>query len=55
MDIQTPIVAIIITLALGFIFINLGRKVKSFSAKSNCGNDCGCDSSSKKLSQIQRK
>ena len=55
MDFQTVIVAIIIVFAIGFISLNLWRKVKSFSVKSDCGDNCGCDSgSTKKLTHIQR-
>jgi hypothetical protein len=43
MDLQTIIVVIILLLAgiyVGRIFF---RKTKSFNAKGDCGNDCGCD------------
>jgi hypothetical protein len=55
MEIQTIIVAIVIFIALFYVGKIALAKVKSFSAKSNCGNDCGCDAkSTKKLAQIQR-
>ncbi len=54
MDIQTIIVAIIILIALLYVGKMLFAKVKSFSTKSNCGNDCGCDSKLGKTTQIRR-
>jgi hypothetical protein len=43
MDIQTIIVSFIILVALLYVGKMALVKVKSFSAKSNCGNNCGCD------------
>ncbi|NJM53190.1 MAG: FeoB-associated Cys-rich membrane protein [Blastocatellia bacterium] len=44
MDFQTIIVAIIIIIALLYVGKIVFLKIKSFSAKSNCGNDCSCSS-----------
>ncbi len=43
MDIQNIIVGAIIFLALLYVGSNVWRKVKSFSGKSSCGTNCGCD------------
>ncbi|MGI8469241.1 MAG: FeoB-associated Cys-rich membrane protein [Pyrinomonadaceae bacterium] len=47
MNVQNIIVAIIILSALVYVGSILLRKVKSFSSKSGCGADCGCDGKQK--------
>lgn len=55
MDIQTIIVAIIIFIALTYVGKMIFDKLKSFSTKSDCGNNCGCgEKSMKVLTQIHR-
>jgi hypothetical protein len=49
MDIQTLIVALIFCVALLYVGSILFGKIKSFSAKSNCANDCGCGVKAKKV------
>ena len=52
MEIQTIIVAIIILIALFYVGKMALAKVKSFSPKSNCGNDCSCDSKQSKIAKV---
>ena len=48
MDIQTTIVAIIITSALLYVGNIIWRKMSSFSSKkSSCEADCGCEGKEK--------
>jgi len=47
MNWQIVIVAIIILLALLYVSKNLWLKAKSFSPKSSCATDCGCEKKSK--------
>jgi hypothetical protein len=47
MDIQIIIVGAIILSAIAFGGITFARKTKAFSAKNDCGADCGCNRSDK--------
>ena len=48
MDIQTIIVLLIVTGALGYFALGMVKKAKAFQPKADCGDDCGCGSTSKK-------
>ncbi|MGI8494316.1 MAG: FeoB-associated Cys-rich membrane protein [Pyrinomonadaceae bacterium] len=47
MEIQNIIVGLIILAAVFYAVSLAWKKSKSFSAKSSCGNDCGCGEKSK--------
>lgn len=49
MMIQTVIVVAIILAATVYSVFLLARKRRAFSAKTDCGNDCGCNGAGKKL------
>ena len=48
MDIQTVIVLLIVTGALLYFGSGMLKKARSFAPKADCGDDCGCGSTSKK-------
>jgi len=47
MSVQAIFVAIIILGAFVYAAVVFARKTRSFSKKSNCGADCGCESKTK--------
>ncbi|MCD9187479.1 MAG: hypothetical protein LUM44_13670 [Pyrinomonadaceae bacterium] len=47
METQTIIAAIIILAALLYVGSMLLKRVKSFSPKKACGNECGCEAKTK--------
>ncbi|MDQ6786848.1 MAG: FeoB-associated Cys-rich membrane protein [Acidobacteriota bacterium] len=52
MNIQNILVGIIILFACFYIGRTVWQKVKSFSAKSSCGSDCGCEGKQNKTVKI---
>lgn len=46
-DLQYIIVALVLLGAFAYVARMLVRKTRSFSPKSNCGDDCGCSPKSK--------
>jgi hypothetical protein len=51
LDIQSFIVALLLVGAFGYAGTLLWKKMRAFSAKSDCGDDCGC-SAKTKISKI---
>ncbi|MFT3745581.1 MAG: FeoB-associated Cys-rich membrane protein [Pyrinomonadaceae bacterium] len=49
MNLQTIIVIAIIIAALAYAAVMIKKRVRSFSPKPGCGDDCGCNGASKKL------
>jgi hypothetical protein len=49
MDFQLVIVLTVIVAAVAFAGLTFARKAKGFSAKNDCGADCGCGESKVKL------
>ncbi|MFL6468975.1 MAG: FeoB-associated Cys-rich membrane protein [Pyrinomonadaceae bacterium] len=49
MDLQLVIVGAIILTAIGFAVAAFVRKTRSFSTKTHCGSDCGCNGTKDKL------
>ncbi|MGI8786365.1 MAG: FeoB-associated Cys-rich membrane protein [Pyrinomonadaceae bacterium] len=47
MDVQIIIVAVIVLAACLYVGQMIWRKTKSFSSKSSCGSDCGCEGKQK--------
>lgn len=47
-DLQTVIVLLVVTGALVYFASGMVKKAKAFRPKSDCGDDCGCGSTSKK-------
>jgi len=47
-DIQLLIVAAVIVGALVFAGLTFARKTRGFSAKADCGADCGCGKQAQK-------
>jgi len=47
METQTIIAAIIIFSAFAYVGLMLSKKIKAFSPKKTCGNDCGCEAKTK--------
>ncbi|MGI9035089.1 MAG: FeoB-associated Cys-rich membrane protein [Pyrinomonadaceae bacterium] len=53
MNVQNIVVAIIVLFALVYVGSILLGKIKSFSSKSGCGADCGCEGKQKsKIAKI---
>ena len=48
MDVQTIIVLLIVTGALVYFASGIVKKANAFRPKADCGDDCGCGSTSKK-------
>jgi hypothetical protein len=48
MEIQTLIVVLIVAAAAAYFASGMLKKAKAFRPKSECGEDCGCGSTSKK-------
>jgi hypothetical protein len=46
MDLQAIFVGIIIFLAFLYTTKKIWKRIKSFSPKTACGSDCGCDANS---------
>jgi len=51
LDIQTLIAGLIVLGALAYAGTLIRKKVRAFSPKKGCGDDCGCGSNSKKAVQ----
>ncbi|MBL8123557.1 MAG: FeoB-associated Cys-rich membrane protein [Pyrinomonadaceae bacterium] len=51
LDIQTLIAGLIVLGALAYAVTLIRKKVRAFSPKKSCGDDCGCGSNSKKAVQ----
>ena len=49
MNFQMIIVLVIIAAAFVYAGVLVAKKTKSFSPKSDCGGDCGCNGAAKKL------
>ena len=51
MEVQIFIVVLIIAGALMYAAFGVVKKARAFRPKGECGNDCGCGSTSKKAVQ----